>query len=302
MNLKLIDAAIAAYSEGADEKDVARLKFFRMIWGVQEKIAEELDGSWTAPGTAEVAELAGSSTPLLQAAPACVEPAKLADATARIIDIIKDQGALPEDDGEDLAGLDWVSIIELSDSSLAGSAPARFLESVADTLATKGAGEETARIGALAVSLALKPFLESAAKGGMRALKDASSDDRHPLTCPVCGTAPSVGRVGGSTANGRHRSLWCPQCGAEWAFDRVRCARCGTRNQGSIHFHNIEGDDAHRIASCDECGGYLRVVYVDEEKLLAPFSFEVEDVVMARLDAIAADPSFAGTSSKDTGK
>ena len=44
---------------------------------------------------------------------------------------------------------------------------------------------------------------------------------------------------------------------------------------------------SHRIATCDECGGYLRTVYADDA--LAPFSFEVEDVIMARLDAIAAE-------------
>ena len=68
----------------------------------------------------------------------------------------------------------------------------------------------------------------------------------------------------------------------------MRCARCGTRNQAHLHFFNIEGDDAHRIATCDECGGYMRTLYSDDA--LAPCSYEVEDVVMARLDAIANDP------------
>ncbi|WP_371298187.1 formate dehydrogenase accessory protein FdhE [Paraeggerthella sp.] len=73
--------------------------------------------------------------------------------------------------------------------------------------------------------------------------------------------------------------------GTAWDFERVRCARCGTQNQAHLHYFNVEGDDAHRIATCDECGGYVRTVY--QEDVLAPFSFEVEDVVMARLDLIA---------------
>ncbi len=104
----------------------------------------------------------------------------------------------------------------------------------------------------------------------------------------MCGGAPVAGRVGGeSSTQGRGKTLWCAQCGTSWEVERVRCARCGTQNQAHLHYYNVEGDDAHRIATCDECGGYLRTVYADDA--LAPFSFEVEDVVMARLDAIAAE-------------
>ena len=53
----------------------------------------------------------------------------------------------------------------------------------------------------------------------------------------------------------------------------------------------VEGDDSHRIAVCDECEGYVRTVY--QQDASAPFSFEVEDVAMAPLDAIANDPQFA---------
>lgn len=87
-----------------------------------------------------------------------------------------------------------------------------------------------------------------------------------------------------------------------WEFERVRCVRCGTRNQGHLHYHSIEGDDAHRIQSCDECGGYIRSVFEEDELQLAPFSFEVEDVVMTRLDVIAADPSIAGGASVHRGE
>ena len=56
-----------------------------------------------------------------------------------------------------------------------------------------------------------------------------------------------------------------------------------------MHFFNVEGDDNHRIATCDECGGYIRTVYEEDDPLknLYPFNFEVEDVIMARLDLIA---------------
>ena len=77
--------------------------------------------------------------------------------------------------------------------------------------------------------------------------------------------------------------------------------RCGTRNQGNLHYFNIEGDEGHRIGTCDECGSYIRTCFAGEGDN-APYSPEVEDVVMARLDAVAMDPSFAGGSAERTGE
>lgn len=77
--------------------------------------------------------------------------------------------------------------------------------------------------------------------------------------------------------------------------------RCGMRNQGNLHYFNIEGDGGHRIGTCDECGNYIRTRFAGEGDN-APYSPEVEDVVMARLDAVAMDPSFAGGSAKRTGE
>ena len=37
------------------------------------------------------------------------------------------------------------------------------------------------------------------------------------------------------------------------------------------------------------CGGYMRTLFSEKESL-APVSYEVEDVIMARLDAVAHDP------------
>ena len=77
--------------------------------------------------------------------------------------------------------------------------------------------------------------------------------------------------------------------------------RCSTRNQGNLHYFNIEGDEGHRIGTCDECGSYIRTRFAGEGDN-APYSPEVEDVVMARLDAVAMAPSFAGGPGKRTGE
>lgn len=114
---------------------------------------------------------------------------------------------------------------------------------------------------------------------------DKSSDS--PLACPVCGYRETLSWVGEFTAHhGNERVKYCPLCASQWAFERIRCGRCGTKNQGHLHYTNEEHDNSHRILICDECYSYERVVF--QEHLESPaFSIEVEDVVMAPLDALA---------------
>ena len=63
-------------------------------------------------------------------------------------------------------------------------------------------------------------------------------------------------------------------------------ARCGTTEPRSLRYFSLAGDNAHRIHLCDECGGYIRTVFTTRDSTFAPVA-EVEDVVMAPLDAVA---------------
>ncbi len=291
MNLKLIDAAIASYSGSIGKGDASRLALFRSIWEEQNRIASATS-PWKAPDTARVAELAQQEIPLFQDTPVALDEAPFAKAAALIARMLDDAGIFANQTEHRMRDINWVCVAAEASLETAGSKPPHFLEKVCTLLEKDAFGSESARLGALAASLALRPFLQNAAEHGSKALRDAAPS-AHPLLCPMCGTAPSLACVAGTVSKGRMRTLWCSQCGAQWSFERVRCARCGTHNQRYLHFHHIQGDESHRIASCDKCGGYIRTIYVEEDHLLAPFSFEVEDVLTARLDAIAADPSFA---------
>ncbi len=295
MNLKLIDAAIASYTPTLDQKDIKRLELFRSIWEEQETIRQSLATPWILPSQERLASLEKEGKAILSEAPIPIEDCALAHALEVILDVLLDHEALSEESAEVLREIDWSILVSSLNQDGVISNPACCLEDAQAFLRDSGCNEDAAHMGVLIVSLALKPFLEDAAERACKEL-DRIHDVAisHPLLCPVCGCTPSVSRVGGGAASkGRPRSLWCPQCGAIWAFDRVRCTRCGTRNQAHLHYYNIEGDESHRIATCDECGGYMRTVFIEEEKALVPFSFEVEDVVMARLDALAVDPSLA---------
>ena len=48
MNLKLADAAIAAYEPKLSESEAARLRFFRTLWGVQDELQHEYPSAVTS--------------------------------------------------------------------------------------------------------------------------------------------------------------------------------------------------------------------------------------------------------------
>ncbi len=303
MNLKLIDAAIADYRKKADEGDVARLEFFRALWGALDdcvREAQEGDGAalpaYAAPDAGTVKRAGVEGRPVLGEAPVTVNGGLLSACLARLAAVVVERGAFSEEVADALAQADWDGAVAATDLAVAGSDPSAWLGSFSDALADGGMAADGARLAALFASLALRVQLERPARLVMGARKAAGVVETaggRPMLCPVCGSAPSMGHVGSHTAAfERGRLLVCAQCGAAWDFERVRCARCGTRNQAHLHFHSVEGDDAHRLETCDECDGYLRVLY--SEDALAICSYEVEDVVMARLDALALDPRIAG--------
>lgn len=298
MNLKLIDGVIARYVDVLDEGDARRPKFFRELWGALEEGACAAEQQvYALPSKKELERLLREGRPVFACEPAPVDADALACAAARLGDVAVSSGYFTSEIAGAFERVKWDRVIAATDVARAGEDPAAWLADLSEVLVDDGMTEQGAHLSALLASMALKAQLEGPAAQVMRSLKQVEGGE-HPLACPVCGSAPSLAHVGGDTSSaGRGRLLVCPQCASAWEFDRVRCARCGTRNQAHLHFFNIEGDDAHRIATCDECGGYMRTLYSDDA--LAPCSYEVEDVVMARLDAIANDPAIAAKGSEE---
>ncbi len=300
MDLKRMHAAVAAYAEGADERDVARLRFFERVLELQQRRADELAARHAGDGMpcelpegTDVAGLYRRQESVFSQAPVAIDPAELAETLAAVAGCIADGAGLSPQASAGLRAVGWGALAAGLDMRQAGSDPAGFIDDV--LMRADGLGVSTqVPLGVLAsvLQLSLRPHLQPAAEWVARQCRQ---DRETPpasasLDCPVCGAPAAASWVGESAGtDGRGRVQYCATCGTQWGFERIRCTNCGTRNEGHLHYHSVAGDPAHRIQTCDECGGYSRVVFREDlEK--GPFVMEVEDVVMANLDQIANDP------------
>ncbi|MEG1513022.1 MAG: formate dehydrogenase accessory protein FdhE [Raoultibacter sp.] len=295
MNLPQIDAACAAYRKSIDANDANRLDFFREIWEVQERNAclSSAACSYEVPAAERLQSLYRQGIPVFSQFPVLQDKACFSATARQLSDVVTSHGKFDPVVSEALRGTDWLRFAAETPFELAGIDPAAYLQTATGILRDEGVCDGALQITLAVVALALRALLEVPAAAVSAALSDEWPTESALVRCPVCGGEATAARVGeneASRGHGRGKTLWCAQCGTSWGIERIRCGRCGMQNQSHLHYFNVEGDEAHRIASCDACGHYLRTCYSDDA--FAPFSFEVEDVLMANLDAIARDPRF----------
>lgn len=299
MNIKLIDFAARAYERDGDTEACARIALLRPVWGIQARVAEQASAAletagWCTPAADDLTSWYRAGMPFLRKAPAPVDGALLAATAREVAEALAGSDSFDEATVRALRSCDWETLVECTATGLAGSDPAAYLDAVAAST-TEGNGnlDDAVQTKLLVLALALRPQLDPVAEATMAALKPRLHKDRakpsKPRRCPVCDSVPGLAYVGpteDNKANGR--TLYCAQCGATWEFERVRCVRCGTTDQEKLHYKSIEGDDMHRLHICDACNGYLRSFFSLDDNLRA-FVPEVEDAVMANLDAVAAE-------------
>lgn len=294
MNLKFIDRVIKAYEADLPEDDVKRLKFFYGLWEDMDRWSkgpttadkhyavpsgEALEGAWIA------------DKPVFSFTPAKLSKERFCAICYSLREYVCDEGLLSEEDATALHEVNFRTLVEQADMELAATDPEAFVGGLLSNAYEQEIPATAAHMVALVGMLALRVDLELVAKAVLKEQRKINKMNHNPLSCPVCGSTPALAKVGGeSPTDGRGRTLYCQQCGTEWAFERIRCARCGSQNPQHLHYFNVEGDDAHRIHKCDGCNGYIRTVFIEDA--LRPFSYEVEEVVTAKLDAIARDPKF----------
>lgn len=297
MNLERIHTAVAAYLRDADPADAARLEFFEGLYGAIDARSKSVAaaGGYAAPSADAVRDALAAGTPVFSKAPVHIDADAFGATCADVAAFMADHAGLDADAAGALRAFDWVRFAQRADLAQAGSDPTAFVNEV---LANLGAFEVPAdlpaNLCAMTVMFALRAHLEPASDAVRAVYERAVAEGGEPapasVDCPVCGSPASASWVGDTgDTSGAGRRQYCAQCGAQWHFDRVRCGRCGTRNQGHLHYTNVEGDRAHRLQTCDECGDYERVVFQEDLPAGVPLVMEVEDVAMAPLDAIAQE-------------
>src|SRR5262245_50205934 len=106
-----------------------------------------------------------------------------------------------------------------------------------------------------------------------------------PSGCPACGSRPvaSITRSGG-VENGQ-RFLHCSLCSTEWHMVRIKCSNC--EETKSINYFAVEGGtEAVKAETCDECGTYLKIVYMERDPQVDPTA---DDLASVALDLLVAD-------------
>jgi len=139
----------------------------------------------------------------------------------------------------------------------------------------------------LAVDLGAAPFVAAALQTYWAHMsttlgKTAFGRTDMPSLCPVCASAPvaSIVRIGGVEQGLRY--LHCSLCAAEWHMVRSKCSNCESTK--GIAYYGIEGDKgAVKAEACQECGSYLKILYMDKDPQLEPTA---DDLASLALDML----------------
>lgn len=103
--------------------------------------------------------------------------------------------------------------------------------------------------------------------------------------CPMCGSLPvasvvhAVGNLHGV------RFLHCALCSTQWHFVRIKCPNCASTE--GIAYQRIEGGDgAAKAETCDQCGTYTKILYLEKDPRLEPFA---DDLASYALDVLVEE-------------
>lgn len=106
--------------------------------------------------------------------------------------------------------------------------------------------------------------------------------------CPTCGSWPVLAEQRGLD---QQRFLRCGLCATSWFSERLVCIFCGNRDHEQLSYLFVEGNEQHRVATCDECRGYLKVL-----NALTPipaYELAVRDLATLHLDMVALERGYA---------
>lgn len=271
-----------------DHPDLARqLDFFSKVWEIQDEFEAKAAAYEPAAKEDVVSALKQGQTALSLAQPT-IPADHYRDAVRAIAKIVAEDAGVPDEQAAALKEKDLGEAVAADALEQALSGFDVFVTSVVEKLDDERISEPLV---SFILTEAMTPFLKAAAKAATGAAGKFDWLLWDSGLCPACGTPTSSGiiRDEGELQGGR-RWLSCPLCRTQWEYARLRCARCGTRNHQELEYLYDADDPGHRIHTCKHCHGYTPVAFEKELHLIAlP---EVEEVVMVRLETVAAERGF----------
>lgn len=114
--------------------------------------------------------------------------------------------------------------------------------------------------------------------------------------CPGCGSRPTASVIRIDARHAGQRYLHCSLCSLQWHRPRIQCSRCGSTEK--IHFEALAPEPGHtavvtgaaagtvKAECCDDCGHYLKIVYMDKDAHADPVA---DDLASVTLDLLVAE-------------
>jgi FdhE protein len=140
-----------------------------------------------------------------------------------------------------------------------------------------------------AVDLAAAPFVGAALQVYWSVLAAGvpfETIERSWPDCPICGSPPVAGTIGGDDSL---RYLTCSLCAAAWHVPRVTCATCGG-TAGLSYFGVAEDPRPAKAEACAACRSYLKLFDLEQAPGADPVA---DDLATLALDLLMAEEGYA---------
>ncbi len=282
LNAKSIDRSIDKYSQTDDESLKEGLVIFGTLAKTAAQIAGELkhdDIVWTKDEL--MAALTGKET-LLSLGKVKIDPAAFEEALKTMAASFVKAADLPDDLRSICESVNWAEYAVPALVETAAKDPLKYM----DAIEALSDDEDLLDVFIFpVVGSTLRAFLDSYATEASREIDALMPDTTHverPVACPVCGSTAAIAAVAETQHAGNVKRLYCTCCGADWKFERIRCAICGDEAVSDLEYVHEENDDKHRLHVCKGCGQTMPTVFAGEA---LGFSPDIEAIVMSRLEA-----------------
>lgn len=103
--------------------------------------------------------------------------------------------------------------------------------------------------------------------------------------CPLCSARAALSSI----VEGPLRRLHCSFCGTSGPYRFIGCPNCETVDAAQLNTIMSEDEPGFRIATCDECRTYIKVV---ESSVLKEMTLDLADIVSLPLDIVAQEKGF----------